>query len=806
MIDDRFLTSPQWITSSRLLKLGEVIEFQFYLPSGMESGDLRIYPRYLEQAEPGRAFSASGSPGWLEGLNCERVPLRFAGRRASARYKPKAPGSYLARWSAGGEWFHRYFAAIEDDWTVLRFSTFEGLEAEPTLHATGIPLDYRLPMDRFREADPLFQKFLGYHRHYGDTIIPAFPDTPDITVEERVRLYGKGLEQVRALMPDPSNARSARLEMRHDLDPGYTETFMRLGVNDHCGLNEANAKPWLGMPEFPYFSSRVDCRKANQEEGGSVVAHQWDFCGGWHFLGPVSWHYKAAEGDWALTKKCLNEGLAELQNLAVMSGHPAFAVPLYDGVVGPGYPNPSFHYQVGEPRNFRGAVAQVFIVGRALSQKEILRVMGVGATSLTEALAVWPLDEEQGRAVHDASGHSRHGDLVGGPRWVQGMSGAALNFDGDDDSVVMRQPVTVDTVDFSLGCWVKPGASQRSWANLLSSHNNDVGQGYRGLSLEQDGDRVNRFYLIAGNGDRWVGPPVVTQLRAGVWQHFAVVRHGPKLTHYLNGEVTAEGDVPGNAFPVATDYFRIGNWARGDADPGHARSMLRFVERYQRFMAFEVPKKHRVVYARSIDISDYYRKHFRLTPRTVFVSKTDHLLYDRWWLCNWCNDNVLVPRERIPWDTRTSSVFRLRETLHPFKDPLSCEYLLVEDHKRSLRFERECANPIWWFDYTHQERGPKGSAIAWVRTPDVDVRRSPWTSNEQGWTTTLTMLTGAELQDYALCLWGLPKEACPEHSRIETNAKEFVLARNTDGEYHLVLFFHLRPNAELRVTIRSPRR
>ena len=67
--------------------------------------------------------------------------------------------------------------------------------------------------------------------------------------------------------------------MQGDLDPGYTEALAELGINDFCGLAAANGKPWLGMPEFPYFCSSVDCRKANQEEGGPVFGHQWDFAG-----------------------------------------------------------------------------------------------------------------------------------------------------------------------------------------------------------------------------------------------------------------------------------------------------------------------------------------------------------------------------------------------------------------------------------------------------------------------------------------------------------------------------------------------
>jgi len=50
--------------------------------------------------------------------------------------------------------------------------------------------------------------------------------------------------------------------------------------------------------------------------------------------------------------------------------------------------------------------------------------------------------------------------------------------------------------------------------------------------------------------------------------------------------------------------------------------MLDFIEKYQWLVAFEFPKRHPVAFARSIDIADYYRRHFRVTPRTVFVSRT----------------------------------------------------------------------------------------------------------------------------------------------------------------------------------------
>ncbi|MBI4551317.1 MAG: hypothetical protein HY710_03565 [Candidatus Latescibacteria bacterium] len=575
---DHLLTMPQWTTTSRLLRVGETITFDFYLPDGLAAGEVTIFPRYLERADPGDAFIAGGDLAWVDALPSERLPLPFSGGRATLTYHPQQPGNYLARWHAGDEVFYRFFSVIEDDWVVLSFSPFIDLESEPTLHATGIPLDYRLPVEQFDLNDPLFQKLLSYHRHYGDTIVPAFPDTPALSVEERAQVYGQGLDTARRLLPDANDARSARVEMHHDLDTGYTETLMRLGVNDHCGMWEANAKPWLGMPEFPYFSSPVDCRKANQGQGGNVVAHQWDFCGGWHFLGPVSWHYGASERQWESTAHCLRQGMTEAKNLAELSGHPAFMTPLYDGVT-------------------------------------------------------------------------------------------------------------------------------------------------------------------ARNG-------------------------------FANGQFDE----------------RFQDRAR----------MFEFVDRYQRLMAFEFTQSYSLAYARTIDIADYYRRHFTVTPRTVFVSKTDHILYDMWWLCDWYNRRNLLTRERLPWWTRVSTILQLRKTMHPFKDPLSYEYILIEDQKRSIRFERESPNPIWWFDYTTQERGPEGSAITHVDTPDVEVIRSPWRQEGDGWTISLTMKTSAEFQDYAIALWGVPA-ASP--CRVDTDAKECVIARNTEGEVHLVLVFDLKPDVEIQVTV-----
>jgi len=67
----------------------------------------------------------------------------------------------------------------------------------------------------------LFGKLLGYHRHFGDTIIPCLADTPGLARTDRIATHAEGLATARQLLPDASDARSARLELNHDTNPGF---------------------------------------------------------------------------------------------------------------------------------------------------------------------------------------------------------------------------------------------------------------------------------------------------------------------------------------------------------------------------------------------------------------------------------------------------------------------------------------------------------------------------------------------------------------------------------------------------------
>ena len=138
---------------------------------------------------------------WLGQMKSEAINLEFKDGRGSQSYTPTAAGSYIARWSVGAENFYRYFSAINDDYVVARYAGYPAIH-QPSLKGTGIPIDLPLPVEQFKAGDPLYEKFLIEHRKYGSTVVAQFPDTPDLSSEERDGQYGTEMDRIQNLLPD----------------------------------------------------------------------------------------------------------------------------------------------------------------------------------------------------------------------------------------------------------------------------------------------------------------------------------------------------------------------------------------------------------------------------------------------------------------------------------------------------------------------------------------------------------------------------------------------------------------------------
>jgi hypothetical protein len=198
------------------------------------------------------------------------------------------------------------------------------------------------------------------------------------------------------------------------------------------------------------------------------------------------------------------------------------------------------------------------------------------AVGRTDVLAVWLFDEGSGDMVTDSSGKGHDGSFVSsndipGPEWAAGRFGGGLHFpEGGQNWVVMNNPVLpLETVDITMGVWVKPGGTQNTHANILSSH-----AGFRGIAFEQAGDELNRFNVPIGTAGadenlraKWSwnteNDTLNSQLVTDEWNHFVVTKAGGRTTQYVNGEITVEADIdPGTV--LQSDRFFIGSgrtWA-----------------------------------------------------------------------------------------------------------------------------------------------------------------------------------------------------------------------------------------------------
>ncbi len=164
---------------------------------------------------------------------------------------------------------------------------------------------------------------------------------------------------------------------------------------------------------------------------------------------------------------------------------------------------------------------------------------GHAQTFLKGLEAMWLFDEGRGKSVKDSSGNGHHGEFRGKPEFIEGKFGTALDFGGPEegDWIQMDAPVVVDTVDFSIGLWMKPAKPQNCWGNVISSRDHDGGDA--GIAIAESGCLDNWYRIIIGGVINWDGvgnPRNTVRPTALEWNHVVFVRQGREGIWYLNGE------------------------------------------------------------------------------------------------------------------------------------------------------------------------------------------------------------------------------------------------------------------------------
>ena len=98
-------------------------------------------------------------------------------------------------------------------------------------------------------------------------------------------------------------------------------------------------------------------------------------------------------------------------------------------------------------------------------------VLSMAGSTSADLVANWRFDEGSGTTAVDISGNGHNGTINGTPNWVVGMSGSALEFDGDDYVDIDSGVAELGAANYTIAAWVK---TTETGVAILSKSNGDT--------------------------------------------------------------------------------------------------------------------------------------------------------------------------------------------------------------------------------------------------------------------------------------------------------------------------------------------
>lgn len=182
------------------------------------------------------------------------------------------------------------------------------------------------------------------------------------------------------------------------------------------------------------------------------------------------------------------------------------------------------------------SLVQVTSTGTAGSPRATPVTLTVNPAPTGGIVAAYGFEEASGTGVTDRSGQGNAGTIDGATRVTSGRFGAALRFDGVNDSVGVPDANSLDlTTGMTAMGWVNPSALSGAWRTVLLKEWTSLSLAY---GIYASGDTLRpSAWLSTATADRFVIGTAAVPLNA--WTNLASTYDGSNLRLYVNGTLVA---------------------------------------------------------------------------------------------------------------------------------------------------------------------------------------------------------------------------------------------------------------------------
>ncbi|MEW5759807.1 MAG: LamG-like jellyroll fold domain-containing protein [Candidatus Thermoplasmatota archaeon] len=205
----------------------------------------------------------------------------------------------------------------------------------------------------------------------------------------------------------------------------------------------------------------------------------------------------------------------------------------------------------GWGNNFNGLIDEVLIINRSLSSTEIFdmylggAIRRFGDTNLVMALR---FEEGEGEVAYDWSREVNHGLLRNGVLWTDGKYGKALEFDGNDDYVSVKDRPSLNPTKITVEAWIEPYKFPTDYGTIINKTN-------YAIEINKEG-KVN---FTIWNGSEYCSLISDIALEISKWNHVVGTYDGINARVYINGKIVGQKWV--DKLSLLTGSLNIGSFA-----------------------------------------------------------------------------------------------------------------------------------------------------------------------------------------------------------------------------------------------------